>query len=136
MIQIIPNLHFKGDCEQAIELYKKAYGAEVKTLLRYADANPQDFIMNDENQGKLIYHSEIVIGANRLMLNDTTEDSYQIGKLLSLLIHFDTEDELKTAYEIMSEGAVIINPMESQTYCACFASLIDKHGIQWELMAG
>ena len=139
MIQVMPNLHFKGNCKHAIELYKKAYGAEVKVLLRYAEANPQDFVMKDENQGDLIYHSEIVIGNHRLMLNDTTEDDddFQIGNSLSLLVHFDTEDECKEAYRIMAEeGAIIVSPMESQTYCACFASLIDMYGVRWELMAG
>jgi PhnB protein len=138
LIHVIPNLHFKGNCGQAIELYKKAYGAEVKTLLRYSEANPHDFILDDESQGNLVYHSEITIGTNRLMLNDyfTTDDDYQVGNSLSLLIHFDTVDELKTAYETMSDGAIIISPMESQTYCACFVSLIDKYGVQWELMAG
>jgi len=139
MIQVMPNLHFKGNCKDAIELYKKAYGAEVKVLLRYIEANLQDFVMNDENQGDLVYHSEIVIGNHRLMLNDTTEDDndFQIGNSLSLLVHFDTEDECKEAYRIMTEeGAIIISPMESQTYCACFASLTDMYGVCWELMAG
>jgi len=139
MIQVMPNLHFKGNCKHAIELYKKAYGAEVKVLLRYAEANPQDFVMKDEDQGDLVYHSEIVIGNHRLMLNDTTEDDddFQIGNSLSLLVHFDTEDECKEAYRIMAEeGAIIISPMGSQTYCACFASLIDRYGVRWELMAG
>ena len=74
MIHIIPNLHFKGNCSQAIVLYKEAFGAEVKTLLYYADANPKDFVVSDEKHNNLVYHSEMVIGNNRLMLNDTTED--------------------------------------------------------------
>ena len=138
MIQVMPNLHFKGNCKQAIELYKKAFGAEVQALLCYADANPEDFVMDNESQKNLVYHSEIVIGNHRLMLNDTTEDddNFKMRNSLSLLVHFDSVDELKTAYGILADGAVIISPMESQTYCACFASLIDKHGMQWELMTG
>ena len=136
MIQVMPNLHFNGNCKQAIELYKKAYGAEIKALLHYADANPQDFIMSDENHGDLVYHSELMIGNHKLMLNDTIDEDFQMGNSLSLLVHFDTEDECMEAYKIMADGVVILSPMESQTYCACFASLIDKYGVQWELMAG
>jgi len=136
MIQVMPNLHFNGNCKQAIELYKKAYGAEIKALLHYADANPQDFIMSDENHGDLVYHSEIIIGNHKLMLNDTTEEDFKMGNSLSLLVHFDTDDECMQAYKIMADGATILSPMESQTYCACFASLIDKYGVHWELMAG
>ena len=136
MIHVIPNLHFRGNCKQAIELYKKAFGAEIKVLLHYADANPQDLIVKDENQRDLIYHSEIMIGNNRLMLNDITDDTFNIGNSLSLLIHFDTKDEILAAYELLIDSAKIISPMESQTYCSYFASLIDKYGIRWELMAG
>ena len=136
MIQVMPNLHFNGDCAQAIELYKKAFGAEVKVLLRYAEADPQDFTMRDARHGELIYHSEIVIANHRLMLNDMAGDDYRTGNALSLLVHFDTADECKKAFDILCEGAAIISPMESQTYCACFASLVDRFGIQWELMAG
>ena len=135
MIQIMPNLHFKGSCKQAIELYKKAFGAEVKVLLHYTDANPQDFVMSDESQKDMVYHSEIVIGNHRLMLNDAGEDDFQTGNSLSLLVHFDTVDDLKATYEILADGGAIISPMEGQTYCACFVSLIDKYGMQWELMA-
>ena len=136
MTHVIPNLHFKGNCKQAIELYKKAFGAEAINFIKYADANPQDFSINDGNQSDMVYHSEIVIGTNRLMLNDTADDSYQTGDSLSLLVHFDTSNEIKAAYEILSEDAVIISPMKSQTYCAHFASLIDKYGIRWDLMEG
>ena len=136
MIHVIPNVHFNGNCTQAIELYKKAFGAKVKTFLRYADANPEDFKMNDENQRDWIYHSEIVIGDNRLMLNDTTEDDFQTVNSFSLLVHFNTSEEIMAAYELLRDGAVIISPMESQTYCAHFASLIDKYGMRWDLMAG
>jgi PhnB protein len=136
MIHVIPNLHFKSNCTQAIELYKKAFGAEIKSFLRYSDANPEDFAMNDENKKNWVYHSEITIGNNRLMLNDTTEDDFQTNKSLSLLVHFDTSKEIIAAYELLTDGAVIISPMESQTYCAHFASLTDKYGVCWDLMAG
>jgi len=136
MMHVIPNLHFNGDCIQAIELYKKAFDAETKIILQYADANPEDFIMNDESKKNWIYHSEIVIGNDRLMLSDTREDDLQNNKSLSLLVHFDTSEEIMAAYELLSDGAVIISPMASQTYCAHFASLIDKYGMGWDLMAG
>lgn len=136
MIQVMPNLHFKGDCRQAIDLYAKAFGAEVKVLLSYAQANPKDFVMDDAARKDWVYHAEIVIGSHRLMLSDTTEDAYTAGNAFSLLVHFDTADEINAAYAALMDGATIINPMQSQTYCAYIASLVDRYGMRWELMAG
>ena len=38
--------------------------------------------------------------------------------LIDLLVHFDSDEELKTAYDILSEGATITAPLYSQTYCS------------------
>ena len=38
-----PYLFFEGRCEEAVEFYKKAVGAEVTMLLRYKD-NPADVV--------------------------------------------------------------------------------------------
>ena len=70
MLIVTPNFHFKGQCKEAIELYKKAFGAEVKVLLCRSDANPQDYIVKDPNQNGLVYHAEIYIGTQRIMLSD------------------------------------------------------------------
>jgi len=127
-------MHFYGNCKQAVELYKRAFGAEVKAIFLNSDADPADY-MAEENHKELVYHSEIIIGEQRLFLNDAT-DGYRAGNQVSLLIHFDTVEELKAAYEVIAEGAEILSPMESTTYCAAFVSLLDKYGVQWELMAG
>ena len=42
MICVAANLHFSGNCIQAIKLYETAFGAEIKVLLYNPDANPQD----------------------------------------------------------------------------------------------
>lgn len=55
MLQITPNLHFHGQCKQAVQLYKEAFGAQVKFMLSEADANPNDGI-----------------GTQRLLLNDSS----------------------------------------------------------------
>lgn len=41
---ITPNLHFNGNCEEAIHLYKQAFNAEIVCLLKNTDANSQDYV--------------------------------------------------------------------------------------------
>jgi len=69
-MQVIPNLHFNGDCEKAIELYEQAFGAKRTVLLWYQDAHPADIDQesSDEKQ-ELVYHAEIMVGNQRIILN-------------------------------------------------------------------
>ena len=133
-MEIVPNLHFKGDCEAAIELYERAFGAIRTVLLRYKDANPldQDEEANSEIQD-YIYHAEITLGSRRMMLNDNTSE-IPSGINVSLLILFDTVEAVENAYQVLKDGARIIVPITETTYSACFVSLVDRYGIRWELM--
>lgn len=133
-MNIIPNLHFQGDCEKAIELYEKAFKATRTVFLRYKDADPQDFgeDLNDEKQN-YVYHAEMMIGDQRMMLNDHTEDLAK-GVNISLLVSFDSKEEVMEAYEILKDGARVIHPVQETNYSSCFVSLIDRYGVRWELM--
>jgi PhnB protein len=133
MLTITPNFHFNGNCKQAIELYKKAFGAEVNVMFCNSDANPKDYVANS-NEKDLVYHAEILIGNQRLMLTDSIDDKLVRGNSLSLVITFETASDVKTAYDLMADGATIVSSMQSTTYSSCFVSLVDKYGMRWELM--
>ena len=130
MLKVTPNLHFRGQAKQAIELYKQAFGAEVKVLLCNSDAYSDE----DENPKDLVYHAEIYISEQRLTLTDSPDDPLPNTHPVSLLITFKTAEDVKKSYEIMSDGATIIYPIQTTDYSSCFVSFIDKFGMRWELM--
>lgn len=46
MLVVQPYLNFNGRCEEAIEFYRKALGAEVTMLMRYKDSpDPHEHTM-------------------------------------------------------------------------------------------
>ena len=141
MPKITPVIGFKGHANQAIELYQKAFGARVVSRLNYQDANPDEFQYEDESKKDYIYYAEMVIGTQLISFGDDPDgvlDEKVNDKALpvSLLIEFDTVDELNAAYELMSEGATILVPMNDTSYCTGYVSLVDRFGIQWDLMSG
>jgi PhnB protein len=133
-MKIVPNLHFNGDCEKAIEHYERAFKAKRTVLLRYQDANPEevDEAPGDEKQN-FIYHSEMMIGGQRVILNDHTDDLPR-GLNVSLLVSFDRKEDVIEAYAILKDGATIITPMQATSYSSCFVSLVDRYGVRWELI--
>ncbi len=134
MLQVIPNLHFNGECKQALQLYKEAFNAQVRILLCESDASPEDWAAKDDAKD-LVYHCEMFIGDQRIILNDSAnEGSQPFNHRMSLVITFDSAEAVKHVYSILSRGATIVHPMQATTYSSCFVSLIDRFGMRWELM--
>jgi PhnB protein len=133
---IEPMLTFDRQCEQAIELYQEAFGAKVAMLMRYSDATPQDRPSNcdDEKDLNLIFHAQMTIGSQRILLCDNLFNDLPRGHSVYPVVMFKTDDEVKSAYKVLAGGATIISPPNSTTFSSCCASLIDKFGVHWDLM--
>lgn len=135
MVIVTPCINLNGQCEEAMTLYKKAFGATTGLMMRYEDADKQDWDKPlTDDQKNMIYHAEMFIGAQRIMFADVIEFDISNGTSLSLTITFENAEIVKKAYEVLKEGSAIVHPMISTTYSSCFVSLIDKFGIRWALM--
>jgi PhnB protein len=131
-MELVPNLHFNGTCEKAIKLYEQAFGGSTTVLLRNKDANPLDVAEALENP-EHIYHAEMVIGSQRIMLNDHDRD-LPYGMNVSILVSMDSAAAVKTAYHALKDGAKILSDLTETTYSSCFVSLVDRFGVRWELI--
>ena len=133
MKKVVPTIHFNGRCEEAVRFYEVAFGARVGCLLHYSDRDINDW--NEPltpEQEKFVYHAEIFIGEQRIMMSDTIEPEANASTFLT--VSFDSADDVKKAYEILKDGCTVVVPMHSTTYSACMVSLVDKFGIRWGLM--
>jgi PhnB protein len=135
MVIVTPCINFAGQCEEAMALYEKAFGATTKFMMRYSDADKRDWNKPlTDDQKKMIYHAEMLIGTQRIMFADIIEFDLPKGTSVFLTITFEDAASVKRAYEVLKEGSTIVYPMVSTTYSSCFVSLIDKFGIRWALM--
>jgi len=139
-ISLTPILGFRGQCREAMELYQKAFGAEIVTNISYATADPKDF-QYQPDQADYIYYAEMAIGNHLLSLGDDSanllgEATQGNSSPISLLLQFESAEELQAAYEQISSGATILEPLTSTTYCTGCVTLVDKFGISWQLMSG
>jgi PhnB protein len=135
MVIVTPCINFAGQCEEAMALYEKAFGATTKFMMRYSDADKRDWNKPlTDDQKKMIYHAEMLIGTQRIMFADIIEFDLSKGTSVFLTITFEDAASVKRAYEVLKEGSTIVYPMVSTTYSSCFVSLIDKFRIRWALM--
>jgi uncharacterized glyoxalase superfamily protein PhnB len=139
--RIVPMMIYAGQASQAIDLYVKAFNAEVLEKLTYADIADSGEELKDELKG-LVGYSEILIGEQIISLcddSDAFENRNEMSGnlyLVDLLVHFDSDDELKATYDVLAEGGTVTEPLTSQTYCSLTCRLIDKYGGRWQLMSG
>jgi PhnB protein len=135
MPMITPNFNFAGRCEEAIALYQKAFGAKIGCLLRYSDADKADWDRElTPEQKKYVYHAELFIGGQRIMMCDNLDVPFQKSTALSLTVTFDTKEEVIKAYDVLREGSETIYPVHSTTYSSCEVVFIDRFGFRWGLM--
>ena len=135
MVKITPNFNFNGKCKEAIQLYKEAFNAEIISLIRNGDATWESSYGNlSDDEKEYIYHAEICIGDQRIMMCDNFSVPYQPSASLSLTVTLDTKEEVLHAFEIMEEGCEIIYPIQSTAYSSCFVSFYDKFGFRWVIM--
>ena len=138
MIYFEPSIAFKRDCNDALEMYKKAFDAKIIEKIRWSDGM-ETCATEDKD---LIYYSQIKIGKQKINMADdsnsvlASEKTYSYSQGINLLMHFDSDTDLKKAFDILSDGAEIKVPIESGKWWTSYAVLVDKFGIMWEFMAG
>ncbi len=134
-MQIVPTLNFGGKCREAIHLYEKAFHGKITCLITYGEANdPAYNPMLKEDQKDYIYHSELVMGDQRIIMSDHVDIEFQTCYSNFLTIMFDTKEEVQWAYAIMKEGSKTIYPMEATPYSSCRVVFVDQFGIRWGIM--
>ncbi|WP_058303110.1 VOC family protein [Gorillibacterium timonense] len=132
---VTPNYHFDGQCKEALRLYEQAFQGKITVLIPYRDASPNDISMEDltEEEKDYVYHAEMRIGNQRFMFSDDRA-AVPKGRNLSMVITFDDPSEVRDAYHTLLDGGTAIHPLCETTYSSCFASVIDRYGMRWELM--
>ena len=134
-MQIVPTLNFGGNCREAIHMYERAFGGQVTCLITYREADdPQYNPLLKEDQRDYIYHSELLIGEQRIIMSDHVDIEFQTCYSNFLTIMCDVKEDVQRAYEIMKDGSKTIYPMEATPYSSCRVVFVDKFGIRWGIM--
>jgi len=138
---VVPSLMFNGQGKEAIELYKKVFNAEIGEKILFSEADPEDFICENESQKDFVYYCELMIGSHMIMVSDSGDgmldgQANRRKAMTALCVSFDSEEKARNAYEILSDGAEILMPISSTSFCTFYATLEDKFGIVWDLYFG
>jgi PhnB protein len=131
-MQVQPYLFFDGRCEEALEFYKRALGAEVQMLMRFKD-NPETQA-NPTDAGDKIMHTSFRIGDSTVMASDGRcqgQPSFQ-GFALSLTASNDAEAE--RLFAALEDGGQVQMPLAKTFFSSRFGMVADRFGVPWMIV--
>ncbi|MXS82947.1 VOC family protein [Nitrosomonas oligotropha] len=128
---IQPYLMFGGRCEEALEFYRSALGAQVDMLMRFSESpDPTPPGMLPPGFENKIMHASFRIAGNVIMASDGCEVGTQF-KGFSLSISVTTEAEADRYFAALSDGGQVQMPLTKTFWSPRFGMLTDRFGIAW-----
>lgn len=125
-----PYLFFGGRCEEALEFYRGALGAEVEMLVRYKD-NPDKRQPMPECFNDKIMHATVRIGATTIMASDGMCEGEANFEGFSLSLTIPDEATADRFFNALSDGGLVTMPLEKTFWSPRFGMLADKFGVGW-----
>ena len=125
-----PYLFFGGRCEEAIEFYRKAVGAEVDRLVRYKEAPERQPGFPDCFEDKVM-HASLRIGETMMLASDGSCEGPQTFEGFSLSLTVPDEAEAERAFAALSDGGLVTMHLEKTFWAPKFGMLQDKFGVGW-----
>jgi PhnB protein len=131
-MQVQPYLFFDGRCEEALEFYRRALGAEVTMFMRFKDAPepppPDKVAPGSENK---VMHSSFRVGEAEVMASDGMcqgKPSFQ-GFSLSLIV--SNEAEADRLFAALADGGQVQMPLAKTFFSPRFGMVTDRFGVSW-----
>jgi len=130
-----PYLFFDGRCEEALDFYVRAIGAEVIMLMRFKDSPelPQPGACAPGSEDKVM-HASFRIGSATMMASDgrcTGKPNFQ-GFSLSLTV--GTAEEAEQLFAALAEGGQVQMPLARTFFSQRFGMVADRFGVGWMIM--
>jgi PhnB protein len=125
-------LFFNGRCEEAIEFYKRALGAEVLMLMRNKESpEPTPPGMLPPGSENKVMHATIRVGSSNLMLSDGRCDGKPVFNGFSLSLDAASVAEAERLFAALADGGAVQMPLAKTFWSPKFGMVADRFGVGW-----
>ena len=133
-MHVTPYLYFNGRCEEALDHYQKAIGAEVAAKMRFSES-PEPCGEGPMPPGDKIMHAEFTVGGTKIMASDGMCTGEAVFNGISLAIAVDNGDKAEKLFTALSQGGEVQMPMTETFFSPRFGMVADKFGVSWMILA-
>lgn len=135
-MKIRPYLTYAGTCQQAIDLYKRAFGTDVIQVLRFGELPPNpDFAMPEEFKDQIV-QATLRLGEDFIRMSDCGpggELNDPESERISLAVECSV-DEVRAAFDVLAEEGRIGIPLAETFYSPLAGVVFDKFGVMWNFV--
>jgi PhnB protein len=131
-MQVQPYLFFDGRCEEALEFYRRALGAEVTMLMRFKDSPepPQSGTCPPGSDAKVM-HASVRIGDTTVMASDGRCMGQPSFQGFSLTVTASDEAEAERLFNALADGGQVQMPLTRTFFSPRFGMAADRFGVSW-----
>jgi PhnB protein len=136
MMQVEPYLFFDGRCEEAIDFYRRALGAEVTMLMRWKDCpeQPKNENMIPPGSENKVMHARLQIGQAAVMASDGRATGKPSFQGFALSISAANAAEADRVFNALADGGQIQMPMGKTFFSSRFGMVADRFGVSWMVL--
>jgi PhnB protein len=140
-MKVEPYLMFEGRCEEALDFYRRALGAQVTMLMRYKD-NPEPAAGQGCAEGagpgptpEMVMHAAFNVGETQLMASDGMGSGQLNFQGISLALSPADEAEARRQFDALAEGGQVQMPLARTFFSKAFGMVADRFGVSWMVVA-
>jgi uncharacterized glyoxalase superfamily protein PhnB len=131
-VEVQPYLFFDGRCEEALEFYRRALGAEVTMLMRYKESpDPCPEGMLPPGAEDRVMHASFSVGGATVLASDGRCSGRLSFQGFSLSITPRDEAEADRWFAALADGGQVQMPMGKTFFAARFGMVTDRFGVGW-----
>jgi PhnB protein len=131
-MQVQSYLFFDGRCEEAIEFYKKALGAEVTMLMRFKESpEPPNPEMCPGGSDDKVMHASFRIGSTEVMASDGQCNGKPSFQGFSLALTAANPSEAERLFGKLADGGQVQMPISKTFSSPAFGMVADRFGVSW-----
>jgi PhnB protein len=131
-MQVEPYLFFDGRCEEAVEFYRRALGAEVTMMMRFKDSPepppPGSVPLGSDNK---VLHAALRIGGTTIMCSDGEAQGKPKFEGFSLSLTVADEAEAERLFTALADGGQVRMPLTKTFFSPRFGMVADRFGVGW-----
>jgi len=133
--RIEPYLFFDGRCEEAIEFYRRALGAEVNFMMRFKESPepPKPGMCAPGSENKIM-HATLRIGDTVIMASDGRCGGKPRFEGFGLSLAAADEAEADRLFAALADGGQVVAPLAKTFFSPRFGMVTDRFGVCWMLL--
>ena len=132
-MEIRPYLSFKGECNDAIALYSRAFHTSVIDMMHYGDVPGGPPV--EEEKKKQVLQATLRFGDNFIRMSDSFGELNDVTSERVAIAVECKEEEVRLAFSVLSEQGKVEMPLQNTFFSPCYGIVVDKYGVMWNLAA-